>query len=169
VQIEHLYAGSALAAVDGRGRVRLPRFVLETAERRSGAGILVLGPHESDDCLTGYDPSWRRMLFDDSERQRLRDEAAGAAAARHHGRARRAFGLTEQADIDAEGRIALPPMVRRLARIEGRALFVGTGGAFEIWNPEIAAGSGDSALAELARWRLGQNDDSSTVVGEETT
>lgn len=160
MQIEHLYGGSALAAVDGRGRVRLPRFVRETAERRSDAGFLVLGPHESDSCLTGYDPAYRRILFSDSERLRLRDESAAAAAASsaHHGRARRAFGLTEQAEIDADGRIALPPMVRRLGRIEGRALFVGTGGAFEIWNPELAARSGDPALAELARWWLGEDD-----------
>jgi MraZ protein len=159
VQIEHLYGGSALAAVDARGKVRLPRFVRETAGRRSDAGFLVLGPHESDSCLTGYDPGYRRMLFADAERLRLRDEAAGVGAAPHHGRARRAFGLTEQAEIDSEGRIALPEMVRRLAGIERRALFVGTGGAFEIWNPELAAGSGDPALAEIARWRLGDNED----------
>lgn len=158
MQIEHLYGGSALADVDGRGRVRLPRFVRETAERRSDARFLVLGPHESDSCLTGYDPGYRRMLFADSERLRLLDEAAGAGAAPHHGRARRAFGLTEQTEIDEHGRIALPAMVRRIGRIEGRALFVGTGGAFEIWNPELAATSGDPALAELARWRLGHDD-----------
>jgi MraZ protein len=167
VQIEHLYGGSALAAVDGGGRVRLPRFVRETAERRSDAGFLVLGPHESDSCLSGYDPAWRRVLFDDSERLRLRDEAAGAGAAKHYGRARRAFGLAEQTQIDGEGRIALPPMARRLARIEGRALFVGTGGAFEIWNPELAAQSGDPALAELARWRLGLDDDRTPEQEEE--
>jgi DNA-binding transcriptional regulator/RsmH inhibitor MraZ len=157
VQIEHLYGGSALRAVDGRGRVKLPRFVRETVERRSGAGLLVLGPHESDDCLTGYDPAWRGMLFGDSERLRLRDEAAGADTAQHHRRARRTFGLTEQSEIDCDGRISLPPMVRRLARIGDRALFVGTGGAFEIWNPELASKSGDPALAELARWRLGHH------------
>jgi hypothetical protein len=50
-------------------------------------------------------------------------------------------------------------MVRRMGRIEGLALFVGTGGAFEIWNPELAAASGDPALAELARWRLGHDHD----------
>jgi MraZ protein len=156
VQIEHHFGGSALAAVDGGGRVRLPRFVRETAERRSDARLLIFGAHESDSCATGYDPAYRRMLFADSERLRLRDEAAGADTA-HHGRARRAFGLTEQAEIDGEGRVVLPPMIRRLAGIESEALFVGTGGAFEIWNPHAAAESGDPALAEMARWRLGND------------
>lgn len=167
MHFEHLYSGSALVSIDGRGRVRLPRFVRETAERRSCAGLLVLGPHESDDCLTGYDPSWRRILYEDSERLRLRDEAAGASVATHHCRARRAFGLTEQAEIDAEGRIALPALVRRLGRIERRALFVGTGGSFEIWNPALAAQSGDPALAEIARWRLADGAHPSLVQEEE--
>jgi MraZ protein len=157
VHVEHLFGGSALAAIDAKGRVRVPRFVREVAERRSDAGFLVLGPHESDSCVTGYDPSWRRMLFADAERRRLQEEAAGGGAS-HHSRARRAFGLTEQAEIDSGGRIALPPMIRRLGRIEDLALFVGTGGAFEIWNPHLAAESGDPALAELARWRLGHDE-----------
>jgi len=154
--MEHLFGGSALEAVDGSGRVRLPGFVREVARQRSDSRFLVFGPHESDPCLTGYDGSYRRMLFADTERLRLRDEAAGTGAARH-GRVRRAFGLTEQAEIDAGGGVSLPPMVRRFGRIEGLALFVGTGAAFEIWNPHLAAESDDPALAELARWRLGHD------------
>jgi DNA-binding transcriptional regulator/RsmH inhibitor MraZ len=155
VQIDHYYGGSALAAVDGRGRVRLPGFVREVAARRTDAQIVVVGAHESDPCLIGYDPTYRRALFEDWERSRLRDESGSSAA--HHGRGRRAFGLTEQAAIDRAGRIALPPMMLRLGRIEDSALFVGTGGAFEIWNPRLAAESDDFALAELARWRLGHD------------
>jgi len=155
VHIDHFYGGSALAAVDGQGRIRLPRFVREVALRRSEAQAVVVGVHDSDPCLIGYDPAYRRALFDDWERLRLRDEVDGSVA--RHSRARRAFGLTEQAAIDRDGRIALPPMMRRLGRIEDSALFVGTGGAFEIWNPHLAADGDDSALAELARWRLGHD------------
>lgn len=155
MQIEHLFGGSALAAVDGKGRVRLPRFVRDVAARRSGSQTLVLGPHEKDPCLTGYDPSYRRALFEDSERLRLRDETLGSEA--NHRRARRAFGLTEQAEVDAEGWICLPLMARRLGRIEDLALFLGTGATFEIWDPRVAAQSDDPALAELARWRLGDD------------
>ena len=158
VHLDHLFGGSALAAVDGDGRVRLPRFVREVAGRRSDDRTLVLGLHESDPCLTGYDRPYRRVVHADAERMRLREEAPEAgSAAPHHRRARRAFGLTEEAGYGDDGRIMLPPMVRRIGRIEGLALFVGTGGAFEIWNPHLAADSGDPALAELARWRLGHD------------
>lgn len=156
MQIEHLFGGSALQAVDDRGRVQLPRFVRDVAERRSGSRSIVIGPHPADACLTAYDPAFRRALFADSERLRLRDEGAGLESP-HHERMRRAFGLTEEAPYDRAGRIMLPPMMVRLGRIAALALFVGTGGAFEIWNPELAAASADPALAELARWRLGHD------------
>lgn len=151
MEIDHFFGGSALQRIEAGGRIRLPRFVRQVAERRSDAGTLVVGIHESDRCLTGYDPGFRQLLFADSERLRLRDEP-------QHGRLRRAFGLTEELAIDRSGRIALPPMLRALGGIGALALFVGTGGAFEIWDPEAAVASGDAALAELARWRLGETE-----------
>jgi DNA-binding transcriptional regulator/RsmH inhibitor MraZ len=152
--LDHLFGGSALAPVAGDGRVKLPRFVRETAVRRSEDRTLVLGPHEADPCLTGYDRPYRRLLFSETERLRLQGESGPSEAPR---RARRTFGLTEEAPWSDDGTIRLPPMVRRMGRIEGLALFIGTGGAFEIWNPHLAADSGDPALAELARWRLGHD------------
>jgi MraZ protein len=149
VQIEHLFGGSALQRIEADGRVRLPRFVRETAARRGDAGALVIAAHESDPCLTGYDPAFRQLLFVESERQRLGDRPQPT-------RLRRLFGLSDEARIERGGRIVLPPMLRRLARLDRAALFVGTGGAFEIWDPEAAAASGDPALAELAGWHLSE-------------
>lgn len=156
MQIDHLFGGSALCAVDRFGRVKLPPFVRSVIERRSEGPTIVVGAHDSDPCLTGYDPAFRRFLFNDSERMRLRAEDAGRGEEAHHPRLRRLFGLSEEAAIDDSGRLRLPPLMRSLGRIEGQALFVGTGGVFEIWNPQLAASSGDEALAELARYRLSE-------------
>ena len=111
-----------------------------------------------DPCLTAYDPGFRRVLLADSERLRLRGEEAGGGEDAHHQRLRRMFGLSEETAIDAGGRVRLPALMRRLGRIEGLALFVGTGGAFEIWNPELAAASADEGLSALARFRLAEMD-----------
>lgn len=154
--IEHFFGGSALKAVGRDGRVRLPRFVRTVAGRRAGDGALVIGVHDSDPCLTAYDRGFRGALFADAERARLREEETGGDS--HRRRARRAFGLTEEAEVDPAGTILLPAMMRRFGRIEGLALFVGTGGSVEIWNPELAAESDDPALSELARWRLDHDD-----------
>lgn len=40
-------------------------------------------------------------------------------------------------EIDADGRLILPQKCREKARLEGEVLFVATGEAFQIWNPEI--------------------------------
>ena len=148
------FSGSGLEAVDARGRVHLPRFVRETLARRSDSGTAMLGVHESDDCLKGFDPGYARELHGELERRRLRDEAAGIEGA-HHDRVRRAFGLTEERRIDEKGRIELPELIRRRGRIEGLALFVGTGGAFEVWDPERARADGGEELRELAEYWLG--------------
>ena len=40
--------------------------------------------------------------------------------------------------------------MRKRGQIEDLALFVGTGGTFEIWNPQLALQSEDDGLRELA-------------------
>ena len=72
----------------------------------------------------------------------------------HFARARRTFGITEEVPYDTSGRIILPPMMRRKGKIEELALFVGVGGTFEIWNPQLALTSGDADLRELAAYRI---------------
>jgi MraZ protein len=156
VGIEHLFSGSALGAVDAEGRVALPDFIRRVVERRSDGRRLMFGAHECAPCLTGYDPAHAPRLQAEVERQRLRDEAIGAPPETHHARARRLFGLVEDADFDAAGRIVLPAMMRRRGRIGDVILFVGTGAEFEIWNPELAREAGDPDLRELAEYRLGE-------------
>jgi MraZ protein len=155
VQVTHLFSGNALGAVDGDGRVRLPAFILREMERHCDRGRIFLGVHESDPCLTGYAPGERPRLHAELERRRLREESAGADSGAHHTRARRLFGLAEEARYDADGAIALPPLARRRAAIGRHILFVGAGTHFEIWDAERALADGDEALRELAEARLG--------------
>jgi MraZ protein len=135
VEAGPLFGGSAIGAVGAGGRLRLPPFILDTLRRRSDGRRVVFGAHESDPCLSGYEPAWRAALLG-------RDGG------------RRLFGFSEEAEFDSAGRVTLPPILRWKGRIDGRALFVGTGGAFEIWNPELALETGEPALRELAEYRL---------------
>ena len=153
MELEHLFNGSALTAVDSKGRLSVPAFIRGVIERRSDAKAVVLGAHEIDPCLTAYDRGYARNLHAEHERRRLNEETSGGSAA-HYARARRTFGLTEDVPYDSSGRIILPPMMRRKGRIEELALFVGAGGTFEIWNPHLALESGDEDLRALAAYRL---------------
>jgi MraZ protein len=154
VELEHLFNGSALNAVDAKGRLSIPAFIRGVVERRSDAKAVVIGAHEIDPCLSAYDRGYARILHTENERRRLLEEGQGGAPGNHFARARRTFGLTEDVPYDPSGRIILPPMMRRKGRIEDLALFVGVGGTFEIWNPHVALEHGDDDLRELAAWRL---------------
>lgn len=153
--VEHLFSGSAVDSVGADGAVRLPPFILRVVAG-GGEGRVMVGAHESDPCLTAWEPRRASVLQAEVERRRLRDEAEGASAAEHHARARRAFGFVEDAMV-VRGKLMLPPMMRRKGCIGARVLFVGTGGGFEIWDPETAREAIDPALREIAEYRLGEN------------
>ena len=154
MEVDDFFQGSALNAVDAKGRLSIPAFIRGVVERRSDAKAIVVGMHEIDPCLTAYDRGYARNLHIENERRRLREESESGGDATHFRRARRTFGLTEDVPYDPSGRIILPPMMRRKGRIEDLALFVGVGGTFEIWNPFVALEHGDEDLRELAAFRL---------------
>ena len=154
MDLEHLFNGSALTAVDAKGRLSVPAFIRGVIERCSDAKAVIIGAHEVDPCLTAYDRGYARILHAENERRRLNEETAGGIPDAHFARARRTFGLTEDVPYDSSGRIILPPMMRRKGQIEDLALFVGAGGTFEIWNPKIALESADQDLRDLAAYRL---------------
>lgn len=152
-----LFIGNALRAVDADGGTQLPRFVLRALAARGSDPTVIFGGHEADPCISGYDEGHQEALHAEIKRRRRRDVVAGAAPAAHYARARRAFGLIEQARYDAAGRIALPPMMRHKGRIGDRALFIGTGDNFEIWSPDLAREAADDEVRELARFALSQD------------
>jgi MraZ protein len=150
----HIFSGNALGALDEEGRVRLPPFILREMARHSGGGQVLLGVHESDPCLTGYGSALKPRLEAELERRRLRDEALGRAPEEHHARARRTFGLVEEASYDEAGRLTLPPLARRRGGLGAKILFIGAGSHFEIWDPSLAMAEGDEELRFVAEYRL---------------
>lgn len=150
--LEHLFHGSALCPIGGDGRLTLPSFIRETAGRRCGSGVLLVAAHEVDDCLALYDRSYSRQLHADFERRRIAEESA--APGLHHARARKAFGFAVEAAIEADGSLVLPLLMRRRAGLGQRALLVGAGATFELWDPQRALDRGEPDLRELASFHL---------------
>lgn len=147
---EDLFQGSALNAVDAKGRLSVPAFVRSTIERRSGDRIVVIGAHEFAPCLTAYGRGYAQRLFAEMERRRLIEEEKGGTLQSHYSRARRLFGMTEEAAYDPSGRIVLSQRMRRRGGIEDLALFIGIGPVVEIWNPRIALEQDDQDLKDIA-------------------
>ena len=154
--MDRLFSGSGLSAVDAAGRTRLPDFVRNVLIGRGDKNRVVIGVHEKDDCLVGFDPDYAATLHRELERRRLAGESAGEPQEAHHARARRLFGLASDATLERDDTIVLPELPRRRGRIGNLALFVGTGGTFEIWDPAMACDAGGGDLRALAEYRLAE-------------
>ena len=156
VALEHLFQGSALNAVDGKGRVSVPAFLRGVIERRGDARTIVLAAHEAFPCLAAYDPAYAAMKHSKLERLLEKEETSADAQLDYQQRNLMAFAATEEVPYDSSGRIVLPPMMRRKGKIEDLALFLGTGETFQIWNPQLLLDDAriPEDLKDIARFRL---------------
>ena len=156
VALEHLFQGSALNAVDAKGRVSVPAFLRSVIERRGDARTITLAKHEAFRALSAYDPAYAALKHAKLERLFEKQEGDADAALEYQQRNLMAFAATEEVPYDTSGRIVLPPMMRRKGEIDDLALFLGTGETFQIWNPKLflAEPKIPDDMKDIARFRL---------------
>lgn len=154
--LEHLFQGSALNAVDAKGRVSVPAFLRSVIERRGDARTIVLAKHESFPALSAYDPAYAALKHSKIERLFEKQEGDSEAALEYQQRNLMAFAATEEVPYDSSGRIVLPPMMRRKGQVEDLALFLGAGETFQIWNPQLLLAEPriPEDMKDIARFRL---------------
>lgn len=150
VAVEHLFQGSALNAVDAKGRLSVPAFIRQIIELRGSGSHVVLSMHPSLTCLVGYDSRYAGTLWEDATRKREKDENEGADPLLAFDREGGMFGRSIAVPYDASGRIILPNRLKKRSRIDDLAMFYGMGGLFTVWNPHLALESGSRHLSEEA-------------------
>ena len=156
VALEHLFQGSALNAVDAKGRVSIPAFLRSVIERRGDARTITLAKHETFPCLSAYDPAYAALKHAKLERLLEKEETNPDAALAGQQRNLMAFAATEEVPYDSSGRILMPPMMRMKGKIQDLALFLGTGETFQLWNPDLFLADDNipEDLKDIARFRL---------------
>ena len=154
--LEHLFQGSALNAVDAKGRVSVPAFLRSVIERRGDARTIVLAKHDNFACLSAYDPAYAALRHEKLERLLEKQETDPAAELDYARRTMMAFGATEEVPYDSSGRIIVPPMMRRKGQLDELALFIGVGETFQIWNPKLflADKNVPEDMKDIARFRI---------------
>ena len=154
--LEHLFQGSALNAVDAKGRVSVPAFLRSVIERRGVARTIVLAKHDNFQALSAYDPAYAALKHTKLERLAEKQETDPASELNHARRTMMAFGATEEVPYDSSGRIVLPPMMRSKGGIEDLALFIGVGETFQLWNPKLFLADPNipEDMKDIARFRL---------------
>ncbi len=154
--LEHLFQGSALNAVDAKGRVSVPAFLRSVIERRGDARAIVLAKHDSFAALSAYDPAYAALMHAKIERQFEKNELNPEAELAYQAKTLMAFGATEEVPYDSSGRILLPPMMRRKGQIADLALFIGVGETFQLWNPTLFLDDPriPEDMKDIARFRM---------------
>ncbi len=117
-----MFVGEYLHNVDTKGRVAIPARFRAKIER---GAVLTRG---MDSCLTVYPmETWERKA------QAL-DNIADPR--KRHAVERQFFAAAFEVELDAQGRIVIPPKLRKYAGLNGEAMIVGTRDRFEIWSGE---------------------------------
>jgi MraZ protein len=127
--------------VDAKGRMAIPAKYRERLQELC-EGRLVLTV-DFDKCL---------MLFPESEWEQLERKLSRLPSLNPRARRlqRLLMGYASECEVDGNGRILLPAVLREYAQLDKRIVLVGQGNKFEIWNEEIWNGNRDEWLAAEA-------------------
>jgi MraZ protein len=118
-----MFLGRFLHALDTKGRVAIPARYREAL----AAGVVVT--RGIDRCLSVYPMAAWLPLAAKVDSLPITDPDARTFR-------RMVFAEAVRLDLDAQGRILLPPELRRFAELDREAFVVGVNTSLEIWNPE---------------------------------
>jgi MraZ protein len=118
-----LFLGKHDYSMDERGRVPMPpRF------RDALMQGIILTQGTPDRCIRAYP-------LDAFEQQA--SLYMSSPVTQRDGRVTRRsfFGNAFPAELDKQGRVLIPPVLRQYAGLDGQVVVIGTGEGFEIWSP----------------------------------
>jgi len=137
-----MFTGSHLLTIDDKGRVAIPARFRQQLTDKFGPQVFITRSYQP--CIEIYPAS----TFNDVVQQidQLTDRKKADLATRAF------IGHAEETEIDKQGRVLLPQLLRKLARLESRAVAVGQIRRIEVWSEDIwteqaGAATGD-ALAD---------------------
>jgi len=138
-----LFRGVNNISLDAKGRMAIPTRFRESL-RSSCASQLVITV-DTDRCLLIYPlPEWQEI-----EHKLVKLPSLNKAA---RDLLRMLMGNATDVEMDGQGRILIPPALRDYAKLEKKAVMIGQGHKFELWNEE----SWNSRLSEWQETDLEQ-------------
>lgn len=148
--MDELFIGSAICKITARGKLLLPVSFRRTARLRAGVPVLRLfvDRREGSDCLTIFD---RHHLSPSFIEDGVSVSAPGSTAVERDVALRRRFGFATPIQMELNGEIILPAIVRARLKIRDKVLLVAIGDGFEIWDVQFVLEWGHADLLALVR------------------
>lgn len=133
-----VFRGVTELALDAKGRFAIPARHRDAIVAQSGSRLVLTA--DPSRCLLLYplaawEPIQARLMALSSFDERLRQLQ------------RLIVGHADDVEIDAAGRILVPPALRRYATLDKRVVLVGQGRKFELWNDAAWAARTAQAIA----------------------
>ena len=149
-----MFRGVTALNLDAKGRMAVPTRYRERL-RDCCASQLVITV-DKDRCLLLYpEPEWAEI-----ERKL---EALPSFNKTARTLQRLYIGHAHEVEMDAQGRILLPPELRKFAGLDKRVALVGQGRKFELWDEDTWNGSRDGWLGEVNLEDLERSEDLGTL------
>jgi len=120
-----LYRGVNSLTLDAKGRMAMPTRYREQLLTHSAGQMVVTV--DRDHCLLLYPlPEWEII-----ERKLVKLPTLNKQARRLQ---RLLIGHATECELDSNGRILVPPPLREFASLDRRAVLIGQGNKFELWD-----------------------------------
>lgn len=134
-----MFRGVTTLNLDAKGRLAMPAKYRE--QLRSCCGSRLVITIDSDRCLLIYpEPNWKEI-----ERKLEKLPSFNPTARKLQ---RLYIGHAHDVEMDAQGRMQLPPELRRFANLVKRVALVGQSNKFELWDEETWVARRDEWLSE---------------------
>ncbi|PJD92596.1 MAG: cell division/cell wall cluster transcriptional repressor MraZ [Legionella sp.] len=137
-----MFRGINTITIDTKGRLAIParyRNVLGAEEKAP----LVVTIDTEETCLLLYTAAQWQII--ENNLQKL--PSFNAAARRIQ---RLLIGHATDVEIDANGRVLIPPVLRQYAQLDKNVVLIGQGNKFEVWNNDLWEVKRGQWLAEEA-------------------
>lgn len=122
-----MFRGVSNLSLDAKGRLAIPARYRERLQSCCASRIVITV--DRDHCLLIYpEPTWIEI------ERKLQQLPSFNPAARTLQRLY--IGHAHETEIDAQGRVLLPPELRRFASLDKRVALVGQGNKFELWDED---------------------------------
>ena len=139
-EISVLFRGVNKINLDVKGRLAVPTRYRERLRECCDSGLVITV--DTDRCLLIYpENEWQEI-----ERKLMKLPSYNKAARRLQ---RLLVGHATEVDMDAQGRVLLPPPLRQFAALDKHAVLIGQGNKFELWDEESWNQQRDSWLEEV--------------------
>ncbi len=121
----NVFRGANKVTLDAKGRMVMPTRYRERLAERSSARLVVT--IDRDQCLLLYPlPDWEEI-----ERKLMRLPTLNVQARRLQ---RLMVGHATEVELDAQGRLLLPPQLREFGGLTRDVMLIGQGNRFELWD-----------------------------------